>query len=135
VHAIGPIADVVAKLRPVTAMTLAGLKVTWAIVFMQVLALGITSGKSLVEDKPLREFNLFKGWTKKLAGHALILVILYTILLVWMFLYYVSSLQNFAVALGIVGGIIGLLDWFWKMWEKASKHFAAPPEPLVPPSG
>lgn len=134
IHAPGPIADAVERLRPVTAMTLAGLKVTWAIVFMQVLALGVATGSSLVEDKPLREFKLFKGWTKKLAGQAITLVVLYTILLVWMFVYYVSSLEKFAVALGIVGGIIALLDWFWKLWEKASKHFMIP-QPPVPPAG
>jgi hypothetical protein len=162
VHSAGAIANVVENLRPVTAMTLAGLKVTWAIVFMQILALGVSSGKSLVQDRPVREFDLLKGnkerlgharvlvsldkdkptgesdlfkkkWNKKLLGQALMLVILYTILLICMFLYYSRSLERFGWAVGIVASIIGLLQWFWDLWDKATKRLIGPTPPQAPP--
>lgn len=119
------ISEAVAKLRPVTAMTLAGLKIAWAIIFMQTLSLVVTSGKSLVDDRPTREVHvLTHGWDKRLIGQALMLIVIYTALLIWMFVFYVGTLEKFAVALGIVGGIIGLLDFFWRLWEKASRYFA-----------
>jgi len=120
------IAHVVNGLRPAIAMTLGGLKVTFAIVFTQVLALGVAEGASLVEDKAVEKFKIFKGSSNRLIGHTLMLLIIYTILLIVMFMYYAASLTEFAVALGIVGGLISLFDVFWRLFDEANRRFVIP---------
>jgi len=119
------IARVVDSLRPVIAMTLGGLKVTWAIIFMQILVLGVAEGTSLVEDTRVEKFRVFRGSPRRLIGHTLLLLIVYVVLLIVMFMHYTPQLTEFAVALSIVGGFIGLFDIFWRLFG----------EDLVRPAG
>jgi hypothetical protein len=107
--------------KPVVAMTLGGLKVLWAIVFMQVLAHGSTSGESLVSSKTTVRFRFFRHWEKKVLGHALTLGIAYCGLLIALVIIYAKGLSDLATALGIVGGFMALLDYFWRLWDLGTK--------------
>lgn len=107
--------------KPVVAMTLGGLKVLLAIVFMQVLAHGSTSGESLVSMKTAVRFHFFRHWEKKVLGHALVLGIAYCCLLIALISIYaekVHRLSVLATALGIVSAFMAILDWFWKLWDR-----------------
>jgi hypothetical protein len=123
------ISHVVNNLHPVIAMTLGALKVGWAVVFTQILALGKAGAKgaSMVDDQPVEPIRLFKGSSRRLLGHTFVLLIVYTILLVVMFMQYEQSIANFATALGIVGGLIAIFDFFWRMFIEASRRTTATP--------
>jgi hypothetical protein len=121
------ITHVVNGLRPAIAMTLGGLKVTWAIVFTQVLALGLAKGESLVEDSSVEKFHLFRGSTKTLVGHTFVLLFVYAVLLVFMFVNYARALEEFGIALGIVCSLIGLFDFFWRMFSEVTRRLAPAP--------
>jgi hypothetical protein len=108
--------------KPVIAMTLGGLKVLWAVAFMQVLAHGSISGESLVASKTAIRFHFFRHWEKKVLGHTLVLSIAYCCLLIALVSIYAQALSALATALGIVSAFMALLDWFWKLWHKGSQH-------------
>lgn len=122
------ISHVVDNLHPVIAMTLGALKVGWAIVFTQVLALGIAGGNggSLVDDQPEERIRLFKGSSLRLLGHTFALIVVYTVLLVVMFMQYEHAVTSFATALGIVGGLIAIFDFFWRTFMDASRRVGRP---------
>lgn len=108
--------------KPVVAMTLGGLKVLWAIAFMQVLAHGSVSGESLVLSKTAIRFHFFRHWEKKVLGHALVLSIAYCCLLIALVTIYAQGLNALATALGIVSAFMAILDWFWKLWDKGNQN-------------
>lgn len=102
-------------------MTLGGLKVLLAIVFMQVLAHGSTSGESLVSMKTAVRFHFFRHWEKRVLGHALVLGIAYCCLLIALISIYAERMHRLSVlatALGIVSAFMAILDWFWKLWDR-----------------
>jgi hypothetical protein len=107
--------------KPVVAMILGGLKVLFAVVFMQVLVHGSSTGGSLIANKTTIRFRFFRRWEKKVLGHALVLGSAYCCLLIALVGVYADGLRELATGLGIVGGFMALLDWFWKLWEKGSK--------------
>lgn len=111
--------------KPIIAMTLGGLKVLWAILFMQVLAHGASSGETLVLNKTAVHFYFFRKWEKKILGHALVLGVAYCCLLIGLVIVCIRlerGLDDLATALGIVGGFMALLDWFWKLWDKGTQN-------------
>lgn len=107
--------------KPVVAMTLGGLKVLFAVMFMQVLVHGSSMGESLIVSKPNIRFHFFSHWERKALGHALVLGSAYCCLLIALVAVYADGLDKLATAFGIVGGFMALLDWFWKLWDKGSK--------------
>jgi hypothetical protein len=107
--------------KPVIAMTLGGLKVLFAVVFMQVLVHGSARGDSLIVSRPAIRFHFFRRWEKKVLGHALVLGCAYCSLLIALAGVYANGLRELSTALGIVGGFMALLDWFWKLWDKGTK--------------
>jgi hypothetical protein len=110
--------------KPIFAMTLGGLKVLWAILFMQVLAHGASTGDPLVLNTAVH-FHFFRKWEKKILGHALVLGVAYCCLLIALTIICIrlkSGLGDLATALGIVGGFMALLDWFWKLWDKGTQN-------------
>jgi hypothetical protein len=110
----------IAAFKPVFAMTLGGLKVLWAVVFMQVLAHGVPSDESLIASKTGVRFHFFRHWEKKVLGHALVLGVAYSCLLIAMVVIYAKGLTDLGTAIAIVGGFMALLDWFWKLWERGA---------------
>jgi hypothetical protein len=114
--------------KPIFAMTLGGLKVLWAILFMQVLAHGATSSETLIINKTAVHFHFFRKWERKILGHDLVLGVAYCCLLIALVIICIrveSGLADLATALTIVCSFMALLDWFWKLWAKGTQNGAA----------
>ncbi|HSS20387.1 MAG TPA: hypothetical protein VLL54_09960 [Pyrinomonadaceae bacterium] len=116
-------------LKPIVAMTLGGLKVLWAILFMQVLAHGATSSESLIVNKAPVHFHFFRRWKKAVLGHALVLGSVYCCLLITLVIIYIklrTGLNDLATAFTIVCGFMALLDWFLKRWDRGNQRRGQP---------
>ncbi len=119
-----PAGDKILQYEPVVDITLGGLKILWAVFFMQILAHGEGGGgSSLVAET--NNPGLLGEWDRRTLGHALLLGSAYVFLLVAMLMTFDEQKQKqieaFGVAFGIVMGLIGLIDIGLRLWKEILK--------------
>lgn len=107
----------VQRYKPVVAMTLALLKVAWAVVFMQMLMNCGADGASLIKARPVIRSHPWGRWPKKLVGHAILLGCVYLSFLTAMVVVYASKLEALGIAVSIVVSFVVLMDIVWRFWE------------------
>jgi hypothetical protein len=116
--------------RPVITMIIAGLKVLWAVSILAILAVrDVERSDALVihvKRRPIALTRFIFGtllggparakWLRNgVRAHTLSLVLAYIICCVVLCLFYVKSLADFGLAIGVVTGVLELLRRAWKI--------------------
>lgn len=119
-------AQTLAMIRPLIAMVLAFMKVVWAIVCTKILWCLPCGDQDLVPKEPSLLQPLDKRWQQGVTVHALSLIVVYVGMLVilvrkYLATRYAESLTSLAFALGVIASFVGILQFFWWIWDKMNR--------------
>jgi len=118
------LAQKIKDLKPVIGMVLAFLKVLWAIACTKVLSSAYSTDRNLVRPDRAREYyRVSRGWTKRVALHAVIVLGVYLVLVLFAAVKYAQDetwgelMLPLSIGFTVVNGFIGLMYVLWEFWR------------------
>jgi hypothetical protein len=106
-------------IRPIVTMIIGFLKVVWAITCTKILSSAYASSKNLIVAEESEPSSFWKRWWPSVSMYATILISIYFVILISAIMkFYIQELGSFAIAIGVITGIISLWQVIWSVWKK-----------------